>query len=145
MTNSGIYPLDPTSSVGQLRTLIGDVEATPIDDTHGDYVNFSDDQLSAYLATGADSQAYAAGYAYMALAAQAAAQAINVKTADEQVDLTKRADALRQIAAEWFARGDSILATEASSYHQIIQPEYERDDEWPPELATPIIDISWWR
>lgn len=145
LTNLGVQPLDPTSAVGQLRVLIGDVEFTPIDSVTGDYTNFSDDQLSSYLAMSSDSQAYAAGYAFMALAAQAAAQAINVKTADEQVDLTKRADALRAVAAEWFSRGDSILAQAAAAYHQIIEPEYERDDEWPPELATPIIDVSWWR
>lgn len=145
LTNPGVYPLDPTSAVGQLRVLIGDIEFTPIDGVTGDYTNFSDDQLSSYLAMGSNSQAYAAGYAFMALAAVAAAQAINVKTADEQVDLTKRADALRAIAAEWFSRGDSILSQAAAAYHQIIQPDYETDDDWPPELASPILDITWWR
>lgn len=148
MSNPGIAPPDYTTTLGQLRAIIGDVtyvDLVPPVSGQGDYTNYSDQQLQSFLDMGNDNLAYGAGYAYMQLAAVAAAQAVNVKTADEQIDLTKRADALRELSAEWFTRGDSMLEQQAAAYHQIIQPEYARDDEWPPELATPIINIEWWR
>lgn len=148
MVNLGIAPPDYGTPLGQLRAIIGDVDyvdLVPPASGEGDYTNFSDQQLQNFLDMSANNLAQGAGFAYMQLAAVAAAQAVNVKTADEQIDLSKRSSELRQIANEWFARGDIIDTQDAGAYHQIIQPEYIRDDEWPPELAYPATDIEWWR
>ena len=124
MTNLGVVPVDPETEVGKLRILIGDVEYTPVDDNTGDFSGFSDLQLEAYISLGSN-RAYAAGYAYMALAAQFAADALKVTTDDESVDLTARAESMRKIANEWFAQAAIVSDNESNNFFSIIYPEYE--------------------
>lgn len=50
MANEGAVPIDFTSPVGQVRLLIGDTDAVPVDAATGRYVWFSDPELSAFLA-----------------------------------------------------------------------------------------------
>lgn len=125
MVNEGITPLDPDTKVGQLRILIGDTEYVPISDGIGDYTNFSDAQLESYVSLGSDNLHYGAGYAYMALAAQFASEALRVDTDDLKVDLTARAEAMRRIGDKWFSRGDSALDVENNNFFDLVEPDFK--------------------
>lgn len=135
MSNDGLIPIDFSSTVGQLRSIIGDVEFTPIDADTGEFTNFSDQQLESYLAiAGGTNIAYAAGYAYLGLAAQFAAEAIKVVTDDESIDLVARADQMRRLAAVWFDRGDNSNGAAGNDYFDIQYPSFH-DDDCLPELT----------
>lgn len=144
MANIGIAPPDFTTPVGQLRSIIGDVafvELVPPVTGEGDYTNFSDDQLQSFLDMGGGTNlAYGAGYAYLTLAAQFAAEAFKVTTDDLSVDLTARAESMRKLASEWFSRGDNATNAAGNDFFQIVYPEYERECEEYPELAQ----RPWW-
>lgn len=142
MTNSGTAPLDISTDVGKLRTIIGDVNYVLIEEGKGDYAGYSDDQLQGYLSMAGANLAYAAGYAYLGLAAQFAADAMKVTTDDEAVDLTGRAESMRKLAVEWFNRGDNQQIITDNNYFSIIYPEFENNCYWPAELEAP--DIEWW-
>lgn len=128
MSNVGIAPPDYSTSLGKLRSLIGDVtyvELVPPVSGQGDYTNFSDQELQTYLdLAGGTNLAYAAGYAYSTLAAQFAADAMKVTTDDESIDLTGRADAMRKLADQWFGRGDVANSAALNDYFTVIYPEY---------------------
>lgn len=49
MANTGLFPLDPTSDVGQVRLAIGDDEATNLVAPNGDYAYFSDAAITVAL------------------------------------------------------------------------------------------------
>lgn len=139
MSNVGITPPDFTTSIGKLRSLLGDITyiaLIPPATGEGDYTNFSDQELQTYLdLAGGDNLAYAAGYAYSTLAAQFAADAIKVTTDDESIDLTVRADAMRKLADQWFKRGDVANAA-SNDYFSIVYPEYQRECSPDAELEA---------
>jgi len=145
MSNVGIAPPDFTTPIGKLRSLIGDVGYVPLVPPvagEGDYSNFSDDQLQTFLDLGGgDNLAYGAGYAYSTLAAQFAADAMKVTTDDESIDLTGRADAMRKLADQWFARGD-VTAAASNDYFSIVYPEYQRECDTDAELEART--THWW-
>lgn len=146
MANIGIAPPDFTTPIGQLRSIIGDVvyiDLVPPVTGEGDYTNFSDEQLQSFLSMGGGSNlSYGAGYAYLTLAAQFAADAVKAVSDDLSIDLSSRADQMRKLATEWFTRGDNTSANEANDYFQISYPEYKGDYELYPEGAQrPVI---WW-
>jgi hypothetical protein len=110
--NRGVAPLDPASEVGQMRLLLGDTSYVPLAPPEvgfGNYKLFSDDEITTFLVT-ATSQEGAAALAYLQLAGAAAMESRSVKDVDLQVDLTKRANDLRQIAAMWQGRADAAAA-----------------------------------
>lgn len=142
MSNDGLIPIDYTSNVGKLRALIGDVDYVPIDSDTGDFASFSDAQLQSFLTIGGSNLANGAGYAYLTLAGQFAAEAIKVTTDDESIDLSSRADQMRKLAAEWFTRGNASDAAGGVDYFDITYPTFH-DDYCNPELAQwPNL---WWR
>lgn len=147
MTNLGVIPVDPTTPVGTMRNIIGDVTYNAIvgDSAHGDFTNFSDAQLQAFYDTGRQQIEYGVAYCYSTLAAQFAAEAAKVVTADLQIDLTLRAQAMRQIAQQWMDRGDAMVRYDAASYSSITYPDFlEPEDEWrPAELSQWPIDFDW--
>jgi hypothetical protein len=133
MANTGVAPLDPTTDVGKLRALIGDTNYVPLDPPvtgQGDYTMFSDVELTAYLAQAGDSLNRAAGYAYFALASQAALSAKQIKDYDLQVDTRQRADSLFNVAKWYFDQADAADAEEAF----FIVPTGRRREPWA-ELA----------
>lgn len=109
MVNRGIAPPDPGTDVGQFRFTFGDTEYTDLPEPeigYGDYVYFSDDEITALLARADDSITRAIGYAYLTLASRAAIQSKFVKDYDLQIDSTKRSADLRAIAQFWFDQAD---------------------------------------
>lgn len=108
--NKGIAPVDLTTQVGQLRSALKDTDYTelnPVEAGFGSYTNFSDLELEGLLARAGGSSLRATGFAYLELAAQAASQAVDWASDDQRVTLSKRASALKEIAALWLERADA--------------------------------------
>lgn len=110
MANPGIAPPDPTTEIGQLRYILGDVDyvaLVPPVSGQGDYEAFSDAELQALLDMSGGSFPTAVGYAYLKLAGLAAGQAIDWRSDDLRVNLSRTPDELRKIAQLWFDRGSA--------------------------------------
>lgn len=124
MANPGAAPIDPTTAVGRVRLNLGDTEYKPLDppvEGQGDYVYFSDDAIQGFISSANSNEASATGYGYLQLAAIAAVSSSSITTDDLQVDTSKRATELRQIAAAWFAQGkDQDDASGANEYFNIV-------------------------
>jgi hypothetical protein len=108
--NRGIAPADPTSVVGQVRFLIGDLdyeEYDPVEVGFGVYSNFSDTEIAGFIAAGGDSVVRASGYAYLRLAALAAAGAISWKSDDQMLDAKQVATEYRLLAGIAFDQADN--------------------------------------
>jgi hypothetical protein len=117
--NRGVVPLDPTSAVGQVRLLIGDLdyeEYDPVQVGYGIYANFSDAELAGFVTAGGDSVTRATGYAYLRLAALAASGAISWKSDDLAVDSKQVATEYRLLANIAFAQADDADVSGASSF-----------------------------
>jgi hypothetical protein len=136
MANAGIYPLDPTSDVGKLRLTLGDVNSVPLDPPVSgmqDYTKFSDDELTAFIDEGNDSILRAAGYAYLALAAQAAIVGRSTKDHDLAIDTRNRSESLTAIATMYFGQAAEIDGGDGFEVFTI-----GGDSEWIAELTPPI-------
>ena len=114
MANIGVYPVDPTTPVGKLRSDIGDTNGAPIDPippetdpTTANYQYFSDADIENILEQAGDNYSRALSYAYIKLAAAFSAQSVSAKTYDLSVDLTKRASDFRSLANFWRVDADS--------------------------------------
>lgn len=150
MAGQGVAPLDPTTAVGQARTLVDDTAYVPLDspvDGQGVYAYFSDAELTAYLTISSNSPYRAAGNATLRLAREAAMLAASIGTDDLKSDTTHRAADLRAIAAEYFNIADEQDARDAESGFDLgrsgrrpfypglrfpLNPEYVPLGSWPP-------------
>lgn len=106
----GVAPPDLTTKVGIFRTLVLDTqftEYTPPEPGIGNYVEFSDAEIEAYLATSGGSPLRAAGFAILGLALIAAKESKTVKDYDLQVDLSKKSADLRATANQFLQRADA--------------------------------------
>lgn len=120
--NKGIAPFQPDTEVGQFRALAGDTQYVPLvpaEAGYGDYTFWSDDEITAFLAS-SDSLPWAIYYAYLQAASTAAAQSVTIKDFDLQVDLSKRADGLRAIAALWLSRAQDEDAVAGEDAFEIV-------------------------
>jgi hypothetical protein len=139
MTNRGATPVDPNTQVGQLRLLIGDIESVPLDPAEAgfaDYNNFSDDELQGFLNTGG-TVTRASGYAYLRLAAVAAAGAISWRSDDLSVDGKIMASEYRLLARIAFEQADAEDALGDAGF--AVDFQYQADPPqpygWNVELA----------
>lgn len=117
--NRGIAPADPSTTVGQVRFLVGDLdyeEYDPVQTGFGIYANFSDGEIEGFLAAGGDSVTRASGYAYLRLAALAAAGAISWKSDDQMLDAKQIASEYRLLANIAFDQADKAEDGDASSF-----------------------------
>lgn len=121
MAKRGIAPPDLTTSLGQLRVMVDDIEYIPLDPAEegfGDYRKFSDDELVTYLAVSGDSVFRAKGNIYLHWAGIAAAESKSVKDYDLSVDLSKRSADFRAVAQALFEQADD--ADDASGSRDIF-------------------------
>lgn len=119
MSTSGVYPPDFTTDLGKFRLLIGDTNATDVNQGVGNYLFFSDDEIDGYLLL--NTSVYrAAGFALNALAAQAANQAESIKDYDLAVDRRQKAEQFREQAKQMFAQAD-IIDAEGDEGFQIVR------------------------
>lgn len=137
MVNIGVAPPDPSTEIGSLRYAIGDTEYNPLVppvEGFGDYEIFSDAELQSLLDMGGGIPANAIGFAYLKLAGQAASTAIDWKSDDLSLSMSKTPAELRAIAAMWFSQGEAALAN-ADIFD--IFPTVG-DGGFIPELSIPI-------
>lgn len=106
MSNSGVAPYDPSTLVGKVRVITGDVNYGAITAGMAEYEMFSDDEIEAFLVESEDNVLRAAGYGYLALSGRASLQAKTVKDYDLSVDLKAVAAELRKQADDLFKRAD---------------------------------------
>jgi hypothetical protein len=114
--NPGVYPLDPSTLVGQFRLYYGDTDSEPFNPVQPgiqNYTELSDAEIEMFLAQGGGDVTRAIGHYYWRLAGEAAKESKSVKDYDLQVDLTKRAAELRAIAQGYFDQADAADAEEA--------------------------------
>lgn len=138
--NPGQYPVDLASKVGQFRALTGDLNSTPYDPVEPGYQNFdkfSDAEIEGYLTQGGDSVARAIGYSYLYLAGQAALESKTIKDYDLQIDKTKRATDLTNIAKLWFSQADGEEVIAGEEAFEIV-PTGTRGGPFIPEGTIPI-------
>lgn len=138
--NPGEFPVDLTSKVGQFRALTGDLNSTPYDPAYPgfqNFVKFSDAEIEGYLTQGGGSVARAIGYSYLYLAGQAALESKTIKDYDLQIDKTKRATDLTNIAKLWFTQADGEDIISGEEAFEIV-PTGTGSGQFIPELAIPI-------
>jgi len=124
MANTGAYPVDPTTSVGIIRTLIGDTEPTNIQgsppDQTADYLWNSDAELEGLLTVYAQSPG---GVAIHVLRLVSISQAMILKkwtSADLSVDgpaITRALTEAINAIEKGMAAGADLLA---STYHNLV-------------------------
>lgn len=122
MVNKGVAPFQPDTEVGRFRALAGDtvyVELSPPESGYGDYTFWSDDEITAFIGA-SESLSWAIYYAYLQAASTAAAQSVTIKDFDLSVDLSKRADGLRAIAALWLSRAQDDDAIAGEDAFEIV-------------------------
>ena len=117
MANTGLYPIDFSTGIGQVRLLIGDTDALSFYDTEGEYRYFSDAEIDGFLTLCGDEPRLAAA---RALETIAASQALLLKSWSTD-DLTVRGDAiaesLRKLAKQL---RDEVIAEESSEFFEIV-------------------------
>lgn len=139
MANYGIPFETTTDELRAFRAVAGDTNYETVTAPAGhpewtaDYVYFSDLEAEAFIAQGNDSTMRAAGWAYLALAANAATTGASIRDYDLAVDTKNRAAELRAIAQWFFDQADSDDAGSEDAF--LIVQTGERCDPWPPELA----------
>jgi len=106
MTNTGIAPYDPSTPVGRVRVITGDVVYGTPSAGFAEYEMFSDEEIEAFLVESDDNILRAAGFGYLALSGRASLQAKTVKDYDLSVDLKAVAAELRKQADDLFKRAD---------------------------------------
>lgn len=138
MPNEGITPPDFSGAVGQIRLLLGDTDAVPLNPAvagMGEYVWFSDAELEA-VATIYDGNVRRA--AARLLLTIAGSQALLLKkwtTDDLMVDGAAIAEALRKQAATLMDEADTAAATE-----DIFVIGYPGSNKqlWPEGFPVPV-------
>lgn len=137
--NPGVYPLVPSTPVGQWRLASGDTQSTPYNPVQAgfqDYTYASDAEILQFLALADDSVQGAIGYWYLQLSGAAAREARTVADYDLRISTEKRAADLRATAEFWLSQAGIAGGGEAFE----VAPVGEREDCWPPELAPfPVI------
>ena len=114
MPNYGIPFETTTDELRAFRATVGDTNYETVTPPVGhpewtaDYAMFSDVEAEAFIAQGEDSVLRAAGWAYYALAAQAALQSSSIRDYDLAVDTKNRSSDLLRIAQGFFDQADEV-------------------------------------
>lgn len=122
MAGEGVAPLDPSTSVGQVRAHIGDTNFAPLDPPvtgMGHYEWRSDGEILAALATASDSVPRAVGMLMLGLARDFAARGRAIKTDDLSMDSRQRGPDFLSIAQAWLAQADAEDARLAGDIFEI--------------------------
>ncbi|MET4703030.1 hypothetical protein [Frigoribacterium sp. UYMn621] len=109
MANVGAVPVDGTTLLGQVRSLIGDTQykdLIPAQTGFGDFGYFSDSDILAFIGTGLPNAKRAAGNAFLQLAVSTSLSSVNMATDDLRIANDKRAADIRLAASMYFAQAD---------------------------------------
>lgn len=130
MINKGVAPVDVSTTVGIVRVLLGDTDATNIVGGFGEYMYFSDDELGAVLGLYDDSPQYAAA---RCLETIAASQALLLKSWTSD-DLSVRGDAiaesLRKLADQLRKEASTGISSEFYDLFQTVDGDYPEMTWW---------------
>jgi hypothetical protein len=110
MTNVGVVPVDSTTLIGQVRSLIGDTQyiaLVPALAGFGDFSYFSDGDILSFIGTGLPNIKRAVGNAFLQLSVSTSLASVNMATNDLKVANDKRAADIRLAADAYFAQADS--------------------------------------
>ena len=121
--NPGVAPLDPTSSVGHLRALLGDtqyVDLTPPVAGQGSYAVFSDADLISYLSLAGNVTLRAAAIAIRRMALEYSSKGKSIKTDDLAIDLRSRGRDLLEVAKSFESAADAADSSAADDYFNIV-------------------------
>ena len=134
----GAYPLDPATLVGQLRAIVGDTTATPIEGspTLAHYAIWGDNDLAATLAYTRNDVYRAAGDLYRTLAAQYIQSGKSIKTDDLAIDTRTRGTDLLKVAQSFYDEAALADAAAGGDFFQIIPYSGRSAGHVRPE-ATP--------
>lgn len=130
MANQGVAPVNLESNVGRIRILLGDTDPINVSGGFGEYLFFSDDELSALLAMYEDNPKLAAARALETIAGSQALMLKSWSSDDLSVrgdliakELINAAKQLRSEAADW----DS---SDFYSLIQTVESEHHREMWW---------------
>lgn len=138
MPNPGVAPLDPTTDVGRLRSLLADtqyVALVPPVAGQGDYAVFSDADLISYLSLGSSDPLRSAAIATRRLALEYSAKGKSIRTDDLAVDLRSRGRDLLEVAKSFDDAADDAATGEADDYFNIVPTGRPLDFFTHPEAA----------
>lgn len=125
MANPGVFPIDPSTPVGQVRLFIGDVTARPLSPTvegQASFDWFSDAELAQFLVSADGSVQRACGYAILQLATGAALKdGRAIKTDDLSVGASTKGASLLAVAQAFFAEADAADEGDSSGF-LIVSP-----------------------
>lgn len=147
MPNIGLVPI-PDTPVGIVRALIGDTAYIPLDPAvtgYGDYAQFSDVELAAFLLNGADSPLHAAGHAYYRLAANATFESRNIAQDDLRINTEKRATDFRLLGDAMFKRADAAdeAANSGNDFFDIVGFNPRPSTPLFAEFCPPVLQRSY--
>lgn len=129
MSNSGVAPVDLTSNVGRVRVLLGDTDPTNVVEGFGEYLFFSDEEITSLLSMYSDSPQLAAARALETIAGSQALLLKSWSSDDLTVNGDRIAKELRETAKQL---RQEALASESSEAFDIVP----FDEEYP--------ELSWW-
>lgn len=129
MANTGVAPVDYGTNVGRVRVLLGDTDPTNVNAGEGEYLFFSDDELTAILGMYSDSPQLAAARCLDTIAGSQALLLKSWSSDDLTVNGDRIAKELRELAKQ--LRSEA-LASEGSEAFEIVA--FGEDDA----------DYSWW-
>lgn len=143
MSNTGLYPADPTTQTGQFRLVSGDWNGTPTDPPDdpqtATYLYWGDDEIAAFLAISNGSVNRAIGHGIMQLARNAAMLGQSVKTDDLALNDSQRGKDLSTIAQDYFTLADKEDGQANASFFAIAAPPHKH---YAPHPLFPWI-LTW--
>jgi len=129
MANTGVAPVALGTDVGKVRVLLGDTDPTNVSGGYGEYLFFSDAELTAILGMYSDSPQLAAARCLDTIAGSQALLLKSWSSDDLTVNGDRIAKELRELAKQLRAEAQS---TEASEAFEIVA--FGEDDA----------ELSWW-
>jgi 2-polyprenyl-6-methoxyphenol hydroxylase-like FAD-dependent oxidoreductase len=128
MANDGIAPPDFTTSVGQVRVLLGDTDPTDVAGGFGTYMFFSDDELTALLDMYDDNPKLTAARCMETIAGSQALLLKAWSSDDLTVNGDRIAKELRELAKQ--LRSEAIANESSDSFNIIPFPVTELETWW---------------
>lgn len=128
MANIGTAPVDFTSSVGKVRVLLGDTDPTNVSGGEGEYLFFSDEELTALLDMHDDNPKLTAARCMETIAGSQALLLKSWSSDDLTVNGDRIAKELRELAKQ--LRSEAVADESSDSFNIIPFPVTELETWW---------------
>lgn len=134
MANIGVAPVALDTNVGKVRVLLGDTDPTNVNAGEGEYLFFSDAELTAILGMYSDSPQLAAARCLETIAGSQALLLKSWSSDDLTVNGDRIAKELRETAKQ--LRSEALAAEGSEAFdiipfpHAVITPEYSEPIWW---------------